>query len=132
SGLAYHGARYFDPARGRFISPDPLGVGDALDGLPAGMLLDLYAYAGGQPEEFFDPDGAARIRYCAITTDAKGKALGENQGYTKARWAFIIDDVKAGGDTSALGQKRNQYAQNGTGLLVDVGGNFLDAGKVSE
>ena len=131
SGLSYHGARYFDPVRGRFISPDPLGVGDALHQLPANMLLDLYAYAGGRPDEFFDPDGAARIRYFAITTGADGKPLDENQGYTKARWAFVIDDIKAGGDTSALGQKRNEYAQNGGGLLVDVKGDHIAGGAVA-
>ncbi len=131
SGLTYHGARYFDPARGRFISPDPQGVGDALHQLPANMLLDLYAYAGGRPDAFFDPDGAARIRYFAITTGADGSALGDDQGYTKARWAFVIDDIKAGGDTSALGQKRNEYAQNGAGLLVDVKGNHIAGGAVA-
>ena len=63
SALVYHGARYFDAARGRFLSPDPVGIGDALSNVAAPLLLDLYAYAGGQPDEYFDPDGAARIRY---------------------------------------------------------------------
>lgn len=124
SGLVYHGARYFDPARGRFLSPDPVGVGDALSGLAAPLLLDLYAYAGGQPDEYFDPDGAARIRYFAITTGANGQALGTNQGFTKARWAFIVDNIAAGPGLNPLGQTRNTYATNRTALLVDTGGNF--------
>lgn len=124
SGLAYHGARYFDPVRGRFLSPDPVGVGDALSGLAPPLLLDLYAYAGGQPDEYFDPDGAARIRYFAITTGANGQALGTNQGFTKARWAFIVDNVAAGPGLTPLGQARNTYAANRTALLVDMGGNF--------
>jgi len=128
SGLVYHGARYFDPGSGRFLSPDPAGIADATSGVPAPLLLDLYAYAGGRPDEFFDPDGAARIRYFAITVGgANGAALGTNQGYTVARWAFIVDNVQAGVGVDALGQKRNEYARNGTGLLVDVNGNFLAA-----
>ncbi|HEX8604175.1 MAG TPA: hypothetical protein VF774_16125, partial [Pseudoduganella sp.] len=81
------------------------------------------AYAGGEPEDYFDPDGAARIRYFAIT-DKTNK-----QGYTEARWAFIVDDIKSGAGTDALGKKRNEYALNGAGLLVDVGGNFIKDGK---
>lgn len=127
SGLVYHGARYFDPASGRFLSPDPVGVGDALGGLAAPLLLDLYAYAGGQPDEYFDPDGAARIRYFAITTGANGQPLDTEQGFTRARWAFIVDNVAAGPGLDPLGQARNTYAANHTALLVDMGGNFNTA-----
>ncbi len=130
SGLDYHGARYFDARSGRFISPDPEGVADAVNELAGNLLLDLYAYAGGEPEDYFDPDGAARIRYFAITAKANGNSMGTNsQGYANARWAFIVDDIKAGFGTDALGKKRNEYAQNKTGLLVDIDGKPLDAGK---
>jgi len=127
SALAYHGARWFDPASGRFLSPDPAGVADAVSEVPVALLLDLYAYAGGRPDEFFDPDGAARVRYFLVT-DTAGKARGD--GFVNARWAFIVDNVKSGGDASAAGQKRNEYAANGTGALVDVKGTFL-GGKES-
>ena len=124
SALVYHGARYFDPARGRFLSPDPVGIDDALSEVAAPLLLDLYAYAGGRPDEFFDPDGAARIRYFAITTGATGQGIGSEQGFTRARWAFIVDNVVAGLGATPLGQTRNTYATNRTALLVDAGGNF--------
>ncbi len=131
SGLSYHGLRWFDPGSGRFLSPDPAGIADAVQGLPAPLLLDLYAYAGGQPKEFFDPDGAARIRYFAITTGANGNAIGTTVGFVRARWAFIVDNVQAGTATSALGQKQNEYAADGTALLVDMNGNFLERGQSS-
>jgi len=129
SGLSYHGLRYFDPGSGRFLSPDPAGIADAVQDLPAPLRLDLYAYAGGAPDEYFDPDGAARIRFFAITTDAKNKPLGTEQGYTEARWAFIVDNVQPGLPTSPFGVKQNEYAANGTSLLVDVNGDFLKAGQ---
>jgi hypothetical protein len=106
-------------------------VADAVNEIAGTLLLDLYAYAGGQPEDYFDPDGAARIRYFAITTNASGQALGTNQGFTKARWAFIVDGIQGGGASSALGQKRNEYAQNGTGLLIDADGDFLKQGQAA-
>ena len=48
TGLIWMGARYYDPQGGRFLSPDPIGY-------PA--CMDLYAYAGGDPINYLDPDG---------------------------------------------------------------------------
>jgi len=47
--LLYFRARYYDPASGRFISEDPLGI---RSGDP-----NLYAYAMGDPVDLIDPDG---------------------------------------------------------------------------
>jgi RHS repeat-associated protein len=47
SGLINVRARHYDPATGRFLQPDPLGV--AAD--------QLYAYAGSNPHRFWDPTG---------------------------------------------------------------------------
>ena len=48
TGLYYNRARYYDPAVGRFISEDPLG-------LAAG--INLYAFAGNDPANGRDPSG---------------------------------------------------------------------------
>ena len=48
TGLILMGKRYYDPKAGRFISPDPIGHP---------ICMDLYAYAGGDPVNYFDPDG---------------------------------------------------------------------------
>ena len=48
TGLIWMGARYYDPQGGRFISPDPIGYP---------INIDLYAYAGGDPINNYDPDG---------------------------------------------------------------------------
>ncbi|MBC7502564.1 MAG: RHS repeat-associated core domain-containing protein, partial [Herminiimonas sp.] len=126
TGLAYHGARFFEQASGKFLSPDPHGIADALRDVPASLLLDSYAYAGGDPQHRFDPDGAAKLTYYAITTGADGRTLGETQGFTKARWAFVIEGVAAGGDAAtALGRQRNEFAANGTRVLFDGDGDFI-------
>ncbi|MHB8921465.1 MAG: RHS repeat-associated core domain-containing protein [Halothiobacillus sp.] len=101
TGLSYNLARYYDPKAGRFISPDPAGVADSIDSqTPNALKLDITVYASGQPYLFFDPDAAAKMTYYAITTgDRGGKkgygALGTTQGFTKARWAFVITDIQA-------------------------------------
>jgi RHS repeat-associated protein len=48
SGLYYHGARYYAPWLGRWVSADPVGIADG---------VCLYAYAGGNPVKFVDPTG---------------------------------------------------------------------------
>ncbi|QRY80304.1 RHS domain-containing protein [Pseudomonas sp. PDNC002] len=52
SGLAYMGARYYDPVIGRFLSVDPVGAkSDAPDS------LSRYAYSSNNPFRYIDPDG---------------------------------------------------------------------------
>ncbi len=48
TGFIWMGARTYDPASGRFLSPDPIGYP---------FCHDLYAYANGDPINFNDPDG---------------------------------------------------------------------------
>jgi RHS repeat-associated protein len=48
TGLYYYRARYYDPAIGRFINPDPIGFGGG---------INFYAYVGDNPISFVDPFG---------------------------------------------------------------------------
>jgi RHS repeat-associated protein len=50
TGLSYHGARYYAPWLGRWISSDPAGVRPA--------ELTGYAYCANRPTVLIDPDGA--------------------------------------------------------------------------
>jgi RHS repeat-associated protein len=49
TGLYYYRARYYDPAVGRFLTPDP-------SGLAAGDT-NLYRYVGNNPTSLVDPSG---------------------------------------------------------------------------
>ncbi|MFP1852961.1 RHS repeat-associated core domain-containing protein, partial [Lonsdalea quercina] len=74
SGLCYNRFRYYDPAGGGYISPDPIGVlgGD-----------NLYAYAPN-PLTWIDPLGLAG---CPVTRDKANKLLdsGEVKVTVKSR-----------------------------------------------
>lgn len=48
SGLMYYRARYYDPATGRFISRDPIGLEGG---------INVYAYVDNNPTNNTDPDG---------------------------------------------------------------------------
>ncbi|MEM9558546.1 MAG: polymorphic toxin type 10 domain-containing protein, partial [Acidobacteriota bacterium] len=56
TGLVRLGARDYDPTLGRWTTPDPAGFG----GGP-----NLYAYAGGNPVNFIDPNGAEPVTVAA-------------------------------------------------------------------
>jgi len=54
-GLSYFGARYYDPAVGRFMGVDKAGVIGNIEKNP--MMFNRYAYANNNPYVFIDPDG---------------------------------------------------------------------------
>ncbi|MBV6288538.1 RHS domain-containing protein [Pseudomonas sp. MAFF 301350] len=52
SGLSYMGARYYDPALGRFMGVDPVGFQE--DNLHS---FNRYTYTNNNPYKYVDPDG---------------------------------------------------------------------------
>jgi RHS repeat-associated protein len=89
NGLIFARTRWYDPATGTFITPDPLGYRDA---------SSLYAFAGGDPVNHRDPSGMgeeqsarageilARDPYIQCTV---GNALGSLKGTAKTAWGFV-------------------------------------------
>ena len=60
TGLSYFGARYYDPALGRFMGVDPKGAdpGDV-------HSFNQYVYANHNPYKYVDPDGRFAIAVLA-------------------------------------------------------------------
>ncbi len=48
TGLYFYRARYYDPQLKRFINEDPIGLAGG---------VDVYAYVGGDPLTYRDPQG---------------------------------------------------------------------------
>lgn len=81
SGFDHHSARFSDPGSGRFISPYPSGVADAIDGLAPSWLLDLCAYAGGQVPR------SLRIHCCVL---APCRAQGVSMSFLISVQMFMV------------------------------------------
>jgi RHS repeat-associated protein len=52
SGLYYYRARFYDPTLGRFITQDPIGLARG---------INLYAYVGSDPVNWYDPLGLTEV-----------------------------------------------------------------------
>jgi RHS repeat-associated protein len=56
-GLVFCASRYYDPALGRFISPDPFLLLNPEKALATPLGLNLYVYAGNNPVRHVDDNG---------------------------------------------------------------------------
>ena len=78
-GLYYYGARYYDPALGRFIQPDSIVPSPANS-----QALNRYAYVYNNPLRYTDPTGHAECvdEECVIRVHpVSGLPLGLRQKY---------------------------------------------------
>ncbi len=95
TGFSYHRARVYDPAVGRFTSPDPLGLADG---------PNTYRYARNNPGSFQDPGG----EFVVFAIPA-GWALVKLVGVAAAAGAAIF----AGADAVAQYQTTDGFTAGG-------------------
>jgi RHS repeat-associated protein len=81
SGLHYNWHRFYDPATGRYISADPIG----LDG-----GINLYGYVGGNPVNWIDPTGEG-YGSIIIGTAALGTIMSTGYLGVNAKWGTEIN-----------------------------------------
>jgi RHS repeat-associated protein len=93
TGLYYYRARYYSPGMAAFLSEDPLGFGSGQS--------SSYAYVGGDPISYRDPDGREGI-LGAIGGVVGGVWGGVNGWIGGDRGWCLAVDVGAGAATGAL------------------------------
>lgn len=105
SGLYYHGARYYAPWLGKWVSCDPAY-------LKAGT--NLFQYAFGNPISFFDPDGAFPT---AGEIANKWESSGLNPLSIASPIAFFANSFGITGEK--LTQTMEKYVDKGLNALLD-------------
>lgn len=84
TGLYKMGARYYDPALGRFISPDPA---------EADPSLNSYAYAENNPLTKADPAGLYTILIPGLTTNPDARGTAPRREKFRKRVRNILDRI---------------------------------------
>jgi RHS repeat-associated protein len=97
TGLYYFGARYYDPVRVRWASPDPI-LHAYLDGAPSGGVLypvnlALYGYSAYSPLTFKDLDGLATTFFQELRAAASGEASGAFAGLIMLIPGVSVTDI---------------------------------------
>jgi RHS repeat-associated protein len=100
TGLAYHSARYYITWLGRWLSADPIGIGDG---------LNLYAYSGNRPSRSSDPTGhSANDPEPSFNTGIKlGFVFGKSGGANLS--LFVGGSLRTGLLTSGLNLSATLY-----------------------
>jgi RHS repeat-associated protein len=90
TGLSYYRARYYDPARGRFLEKDPLGF--------VGAGINTYMYVRNNPAKFADPKGLEPQPYVPYPYQYPNNMIGSGEyGSTVCKnnkvWYWIRPDI---------------------------------------
>jgi len=121
TGLYFYGARYYDPAIGRFISADSLvpNPSDPQD-------LNRYTYAGNNPLIYTDPTGHFKLRsfFKAAVTGFVGAVVGAAVIVGTGGWgALTMEYLASHAGVAALAGAAGGAAAGATGAALN-GGNF--------
>jgi RHS repeat-associated protein len=108
TGLSYHGARYYAPWLGRWVTSDPAGVTGG---------LNSYAYAHGNPARLKDDNGMWPEFVDNFRRDPVGAAKQAAQTYGNVLVGYTEARVAALSDTAQLLNPVTGAAKLGAGLV---------------
>jgi RHS repeat-associated protein len=101
TGLSYQNARYYNPALGRFMGPDPKGYSESNL-----QSFNRYAYANNNPYKYVDPDGHSPVDVVFLAYDLGklGLAIYSGTGVAAAAGDLAISVVGLASPIPGTGQ----------------------------
>jgi RHS repeat-associated protein len=87
--LVYAGARYYDPALGRFLSDDPARFTEKNP-----MSFNRYAYANNNPYKFVDPDGREIVPSGDVQYDKRINSMLDRISASNPDLGAMISDLR--------------------------------------
>jgi RHS repeat-associated protein len=122
TGLYYNVHRYYDPAQGRYITPDPVGLA---------VGRDSYSYAEGNPLAHVDPSGLFAIPGAAfIGLDVLPQSDGGHGDLVRIAFAQYAREVGEARFSQTLIDMiviNNYHTDAASNLLGGSGGQFVAA-----
>ncbi|MEF9964236.1 MAG: NBR1-Ig-like domain-containing protein [Comamonas sp.] len=126
TGLSYMGARYYNPALGRFMAMDPKGFD--VDNLHS---FNRYAYANNNPFKFVDPDGRSPVlvtRAVFLASFEAATAFGAAKlGFWLADKAWNVMHNDSSSSPSSTGSDQPKI-NSGLKTPEEIAGNGVNAG----
>ena len=110
SGLYYHGARYYAPWLGRWVSCDPSGI-------DAGF--NFYRYARNRPTAFVDPNGKQECS-STLCAESKFEPLSKYLSEIRANEQKDLGAVVTTYNLISSYYVRREVAGNGGGIYYDI------------
>jgi RHS repeat-associated protein len=80
TGLYYYRARYYDPAKGRFLERDPAEASDD---------VNFYAYVADRPTLMLDPSGLFKSASYGGNHDIKWYSMGQTDNTWDMKWEMV-------------------------------------------
>jgi RHS repeat-associated protein len=120
TGLSYMGARYYDPAMGRFMGIDAVGFDEA-----SVHSFNRYGYANNNPYKFVDPDGNSPLTIFAVEV-AKQTGIGYGLGVAAdsisqyAAWGTVDLGMAATSDAAIAGGATGLFSGAVAGAVKGV------------
>ncbi|MET3120322.1 RHS repeat-associated protein [Undibacterium sp. GrIS 1.8] len=114
TGLFYNIHRYYDPSRGRYITPDPLGLTSG---------VESYAYVGSNPMGEIDPLGLFKVPSRVVVTGNLDPVFSDKGHGDIIRIAFAQYEAEHHGEARFSQTVIDQIIRNAyqTDALPDVG-----------
>ena len=132
TGLHYNKQRYYDPARGEYLTPDPLGTPDGPNG---------YSYVRYNPLKYVDPDGLILFAFDG-TDNTRDQAFLAAHDSSLSNVALFQNTYNDGGTNYVSGvgtdHRDNRYADiisanysGVAGQVPDRGGNYSGPDRIA-